>query len=122
MLEGLFRPDVEEVREAYGKYFYWSARYRGTEAADIRILKRCGWKDYRGLLAHVGKKDKSQIIYRVRQVLEELPLTNEELAVELTQLVQELGKQAVNGIGILERWVQELTDGASVEELKQVYR
>ena len=122
MLEGLFRPDVEEVREAYGKYFYWSARYRGTEAADIRILKRCGWKDYRGLLAHVGKKDKSQIIYRVRQVLEELPLTNEELAVELTQLVNELGKKAVNGIGILERWVQELTDGASVEELKQVYR
>ncbi|MCI9148035.1 MAG: hypothetical protein HFG73_07185 [Hungatella sp.] len=122
MLEGLFRPDIEAVKEAYGRYFYWNARHRGTEASDIRMLKLCGWTDYKGLLAHVGKKDKSQIIYKVRQVLEQLPLSNEELAGELEELVRGIGKQAVTGIGILERWVEELKCGASVEELKQAYR
>ena len=73
-------------------------------------------------MAHVGKKDKSQIIYKVRQVLEQLPLSNEELAGELEELVRGIGKQAVTGIGILERWVEELKCGASVEELKQAYR
>ena len=122
MLEGLFRPDIEAVKEAYGRYFYRNARYRGTEAADIRMLRLCGWTDYKGLLAHVGRKDTSQIIYKVRQVLEQLPMTNEEMAAELEGLVGELGKKAVNGIGILERWVDELKRGAAVDELKQNYR
>lgn len=122
MLEGLLRPDVEAVKEAYGKYYYWNARYRGTEAGDIRILKRCGWSDYRGLLTHVGKRDQSQMVYKVRQVLEELPLSNEEMAKELEELVQGLGKKAITGIGILERWVDELKSGIPVDELKQAYR
>ncbi len=122
MLEGLLRTDVEAVKEAYGKYYYWNARYRGTEAGDIRILKRCGWSDYRGLLTHVGKRDQSQMVYKVRQVLEELPLSNEEMAKELEELVQGLGKKAITGIGILERWVDELKSGIPVDELKQAYR
>ena len=49
-------------------------------------------------------------------------MTNEEMAAELEGLVGELGKKAVNGIGILERWVDELKRGAAVDELKQNYR
>lgn len=122
MLEGLFRPDKEDVKQAYGEYFYWNARMRGTNAADIRMLKRCGWTDYKGLLVYVGKAEKNQIVYRTRQVLEQLPLSNEEMAVELSGLVEELKKKAVNGVGILEKWVEELRNGASVEELRQMYR
>lgn len=122
MLEGLFRPDIEAVKEAYGQYFYQSARHRGTEAADIRMLKLCGWRDYKGLLACVGKKDKSQIIYKARRVLEQLPMSNEELAAELEELVRQLGQKAVNGVGLLERWADELRCGTSADELKQAYR
>ncbi len=122
MLERLFRSDVEWIRDAYGKYFYWNARHRGTEAADIRILKKCGWSDYKGLLAHVGKRDQTQLVYNVRQVLEELPLGNEEMAEELKLLVEGIGKKAVNGAGILERWVDELKSGTQAGELKQFYR
>ena len=70
----------------------------------------------------MGKRDQSQMVYKVRQVLEELPLSNEEMAKELEELVQGLGKKAITGIGILERWVDELKSGIPVDELKQAYR
>ena len=122
MLEGLLRCDVQWIRDAYGKYFYWNAMHRGTEAADIRILKKCGWSDYKGLLAHAGKRDRTQLVYKVKQILEELPLGNEEMAEELKLLVEGIGKKAVNGAGVLERWVDELKSGTQAEELKQFYR
>lgn len=117
MVAGLFREDIEGLKEEYGKYFYQGARLRGTVAADVRMLKRCGWTDYRGLLALTGKKSDQVMTYEVRELLEELPMTGRELAEELDQLLKGYGKKAKMGVGILEMWREKLRSGTDVRDL-----
>jgi hypothetical protein len=117
MVAGLFRPDMEGLKEAYGNYFYLGARHRGPVAADIRMLKKCGWKDYKGLLALVGKKSSRVAIYEIREILGELPLSSEELAGELEELIKSYGKSAKMGVGILEMWCGKLKSGVLARDL-----
>lgn len=117
MVAGLFRPDMEELKEDYGKYFYQGARLRGTVAADVRMLKRCGWKDYRGLLALTGKKNDHIATYEIRELLTELPMSSEELAEELESLIKTYGKKARIGVGILEMWCGKLRSGVLAGDL-----
>ncbi len=117
MMAELFRPDVEELKEEYGKYFYQGAKLRGTLAADARMLKKCGWTDYKGLLALTGKKNTQLMTYEVRELLGELPLSSQELGEELDQLIKSYGKKAKMGIGVLELWRDKLKSGIRVEDL-----
>ena len=117
MVAGLFRPDMEELKEAYGNYFYQGARLRGTVAADIRMLKRCGWKDYKGLLALTGKKNDHIATYEIRELLAELPMSSEELSQELDSLIRSYGKKARIGVGVLEMWRDKLKNGILAGDL-----
>lgn len=117
MLASLFRPDQEDLKKEYGKYFYDGARAHGTLAADVRMLKRCGWTDYHGLLAYMGKKKDQIMIYEIRELLQELPLDNQELGEELEQLIKGYGKKAKIGIGILEGWCEKLKSGVRAGDL-----
>ena len=56
-------------------------------------------------------------IYETKELLKELPLSTEELAEELEQLIKGYGRKAINGIGVLENWCGLLKKGIPVEDL-----
>lgn len=120
IIANLFRPDMESLQHDYGKYFYLGAKHRGTVVRDVRMMKRCGWTDYHGLLACLGKRHTNYITYETKELLKELPLSTEELAEELEQLIKGYGRKAINGIGVLlvKNWLFHLTENfISVKKL-----
>lgn len=117
MVAKLYRPDVEELQEPYGEFFYEGALRLTPTTDGIRMMKRCGWKKYDGLLAACVKDGNSIPSYLLRQLLSELPLTNEELAGELDEIIRRRNGKLDNGITILEHWRDGLWSGVSVEKL-----
>ncbi len=113
----LYRPDMESLQGEYGAYFYDKAMKQEVTVEGLRLMKRCGWTDYRGLLAAEGARDSSVAVYHIRQLIEELPISNTELAEELDGYIKKSRTKAVNGIGLLEKWRDELRDGQTVERL-----
>lgn len=113
----LYRPDKEELQNPYGAYFYEKAKRQSLTVEGLRLMKRCGWKDYKGLLVTELSRDNSLHTYHIRQILSELPLSNTELAEELDEVLKKIGRKAVNGVGLLEKWRDELKNGGSVETL-----
>lgn len=116
MLAALYRPDVEELSRQYGEYFYKAVQWRMATTADIRMLKRCGWTDYRGILA-AYRRGSNVPVYRVRELLSEIPMTNSELADELDELIRKLNGKAVNGFALLEHWRDSLRSGVTADRL-----
>lgn len=117
MVAHLYRPDIESLKREYGAYFYDKALKQGVTVEGLRIMKRCGWTDYKGLLAAEGAKNSSVAVYHIRQLIEELPMSNTELADELDGYIKKSRSKAVNGIALLEKWRDELRDGQTVERL-----
>ena len=117
MLAKLYRPDVEELQEPYGEFFYKGALRLTPTTEGIQMMKRCGWKKYDGLLASCVKDGNSIPSYLLRQLLSELPLTNEELASELDEIIRHRNGKRDNGIAILEHWRDGLWSGVSAEKL-----
>lgn len=113
----LYRPDIESLQKAYGAYFYDKALKQEVTAEGLRLMRRCGWKDYKGLLAAEGARNSNIAVYHIRQLMEELPLGNTELAEELDGYIKKSRSKAVNGITLLEKWRDELKNGQTVERL-----
>lgn len=105
---GLYRGDSEELRREYGNYFYKSAMYYGPSEADVKLLIRCGWTDFKNFLTAAVRQTGSSRLYRVRSLLSVLPLSDSEKADELDQIIRSLGKKEAQGAGLLERWRDEL--------------
>ncbi len=114
MVARLYRPS-EELKERYGAYFYEKALRKEVTIEGLRMMKQCGWTNYKGILA--AAVEKNSTTYYVHQILLELPLSSGELADELDRLIQRYAKQAVNGIGIWEKWRDDLRNGQTVKEL-----
>lgn len=117
MVAKLYRPDVEELQEPYGKFFYEGALRLTPTTDGIRMMKRCGWKNYTGLLAACVTDGSSIPSYLIRSLLSEIPMTNEELAGELDQMIQQRKGKVTNGITIMEHWRDGLLSGVPVEKL-----
>ena len=117
MVAKLYRPDVEELQEPYGQFFYEGALRLTPTTDGIRMMKRCGWKKYNGLLTSCVKDGNSIPSYLLRQLLSELPMTNEELAEELDEIIRRRNGKLDNGIAILEHWRDGLWSGVAVEKL-----
>ena len=111
MLIQLYCPDVPGLSQEYGQYFYKKALEQGVTEADVKMLKQWGWKEYKGLLATLKKKEKNINVWETAFVLRELPLEPKELGEELDRLIQSYGKEAVTGMGMLEKWRDELLQG-----------
>lgn len=113
----LYRPDMESLKKEYGAYFYDKALKQEVTVEGLRLMKRCGWTDYKGLLAAEGARNSSVAVYQIRQLIQEMPMSNTELADELDGYIKKSRAKAVNGIGLLEKWRDELRDGQTVERL-----
>lgn len=117
MVAKLYRPDVQKLQEPYGQFFYEGALRLTPTTEGIQMMKRCGWKNYNGLLASCVKDGNSIPSYLLRQLLNELPMTNEELAAELDEIIRRRNGKLDNGIAILEHWRDGLWSGVAVEKL-----
>lgn len=90
MLTGLFHSGIPGLKEEYGAYFYKSALNCGTESYHISMLKRCEWKNYRGLLTAVVERERIiglNETYRLEQLLSELPMNRDEKIKELDEIL-----------------------------------
>ncbi len=117
MVAKLYRPDVAELQKPYGEFFYEGALRLMPTTEGIRMMKRCGWEKYEGLLASCVKDGNSMPSYLLRQLLSEIPMSNEELAKELDEIIQHRSAKLNNGVAILEHWRDGLRSGVSVEKL-----
>lgn len=113
----LYRPDREELKKPYGAYFYEKAKRQSLTQEGIRMMKRCGWTDYRGLLATEFGRRNSFYAYQIRLLISELPLSSTEVAEELDEILKKVGKKAINGISLVEKWRDELKNGGSLDSL-----
>ena len=117
MVARLYRPDMENLKKEYGAYFYDKAMKQEVTVEGLRLMKRCGWTEYKGLLAAEAARNKNVAVYMIRQLVEELPLSNVELAKELDGYIKMSRTKAVNGIALLEKWRDELRDGQTPDRL-----
>ncbi len=117
MVAKLYRPDVEDLQEPYGRFFYEGALRLTPTTDGIQMMKRCGWKNYTGLLSACVTDGNSIPSYLIRSLLSELPMTNQELADELDQMIRQRKGKVTNGITIMEHWRDGLLSGVPVEKL-----
>lgn len=115
MAAGLYRSDIEELQPLYGRYFYNTATKRVPSVLAVRMMKRCGWKDYRGILTRALELRKKLGLYDIMQILRELPLTGQELADELDGWLSQNGKQ--KELSIYETWRDALRGGTAPQDL-----
>lgn len=117
MIARLYRSDVTELQQAYGRYFYEKANRQEPTAAAMQMLKRCGWTDYQGILTNALEKKDTIGSYYILQLIREMPLDSQTAADELDHFIKRNEKKAVKGIAMLEKWRDELRNGGSTETL-----
>lgn len=88
ILMNLIMPEYEEVCQVCGEYLYKRLKITGQFAEYLDALLRCGWKDWKGLLAYCIQKDNQVVYHRMLSNLRDLPITNGEKAAELRQIQQ----------------------------------
>lgn len=115
MIARLYRPDIEGLNKEYGAYFYDKAMKQEMTVEGLRLMKRCGWTEYKGLLAAEAARSFSMPVYLIQQLVKELPLSNVELAKELDSYIKNNPSKTVNGINLLEKWRDELRNGQTVD-------
>lgn len=86
ILMEMINPQDDFVREVCGAYFYKRVMLTGWLQNYLDALLRCGWKNWKGLLAHCAAKENQVVYHRMISVLERLPIANGEKAAELRQL------------------------------------
>ena len=121
VLYRLMRTDKPELCRQYGEYFYSYAKTNGPTPMIVQVLVDCGWKDFDNFLVWASLKDKeTSWSYRLRSLIDVLPVTNEQVLKEL-QIIHDswtAQKKAVNGISVLERWIKQIQDGADCNALR----
>ena len=117
VLEALFNSRIPELKKEYGLYFYKSALHYGTEEYHIRMLKRCGWEDYRGLITAAAERGirYGGDIHRLRWLLEELPLDRMQKAKELDEILTSKNIED-RYLYTLSTWKYELEKGEDCHE------
>lgn len=114
MLKNLIIPENEELCRKIGSFWYNKVKASGGNSEDIRMLNMLGWKDYKGLLSSMVKHDKDMNVHQIILLLSDMPFTAEEYREELEPLVKGPLK-GKNGIGLLERYLEELNAGVIPE-------
>lgn len=115
MAAGLYRSDIAELQPLYGRYFYRIAMKQIPSVLAVRMMKRCGWTDYKGILTRALELRKSLGLYDTMRILRELPLTGQELADELDAWLLQNGQQ--NERMVYEDWRDALRSGTSPQDL-----
>ena len=121
-IKRLYNPDINGMKEKYGKFYYNIILSRVPYAADIEFLNKLEWKDYRDFLK--GKidieKNAPKLHNRVRTIgyiLNEVPISESELIKQIEELLEMDKKTKRMSINLCERWLERLKSGVKVKEL-----
>ena len=121
-LKSLYNPDIKEIKEKYGKFYYNIILSRIPYSDDIAFLNKLGWTDYRDFLK--GKidieKNAPKLHNRVRSIgyiLNEVPISESELIKQIEELFEMDKKVKRMSINLCERWLERLKSGVKVKEL-----
>ena len=121
-LKSLYNPDIKEIKEKYGKFYYNIILSRIPYSDDIEFLNKLGWTDYRDFLK--GKidieKNAPKLHNRVRSIgyiLNEVPISESELIKQIEELLEMDKKTKRMSINLCERWLERLNSGVKVKEL-----
>ena len=121
-LKSLYNPDIKEIKEKYGKFYYNIILSRIPYSDDIEFLNKLGWTDYRDFLK--GKidieKNAPKLHNRVRSIgyiLNEVPISESELIKQIEELFEMDKKMKRMSINLCERWLERLKSGVKVKEL-----
>jgi hypothetical protein len=118
LLYRLRRRNDENLKESYCQYFYSRALREGPSAADVAILKENGWTDFKGFVETACKTFQgSAWVYRVRELIWELPMESEQLTEELEAVKKAWAGKTINGSSVIDRWLEQLHNGASKHEV-----
>ena len=121
-LKNLYNPDIKEIKEKYGAFYYNIILSRIPYSDDIEFLNKLGWSDYRDFLK--GKidieKNAPKLHNRVRSIgyiLNEVPISESELIKQIEELLEMDKKMKRMSINLCERWLERLKSGVKVKEL-----
>ena len=121
-LKSLYNPDIKEIKEKYGKFYYNIILSRIPYSDDIEFLNKLGWTDYRDFLK--GKidieKNAPKLHNRVRSIgyiLNEVPISESELIKQIEELFEMDKKTKRMSINLCERWLERLNSGVKVKDL-----
>lgn len=87
--------DNAEVCALAGEWLYRWTRATGNFSYHFNDLLTCGWKNWKGLLAHCAGKQGEVSYYAIYEWIQRLPLSGPEKAEELKKLDQLVQRKAV---------------------------
>lgn len=121
-LKNLYNPDIKEMKEKYGKFYYNIILSRVPYQEDIEFLNKLGWSDYRYFLK--GKidieKNAPKLHNRIRAIsyiLNEVPISESELTKQIEEILEMDRKTKRMSINLCESWLEKLNNGVKVKEL-----
>ena len=86
LISWLIDGDNPEVCDLAGAWLYRWTKVSGKFSYHFSDLQVCGWKNWKGLLAHCVGKQGEVSYYNIMEWIQRLPLSNLEKAEELRQL------------------------------------
>ena len=119
-LKNLYNPDIEGMKEKYGKFYYSILLYRTPYDEDIEFLNKLEWKDYKDFLKGKMRKDLTTLSYRIIRIsyfIKDIPISEEDLKTQIEELLEKYKKLQKSTITICEEWLDKLNSGAKVKEL-----
>ena len=121
-IKNLYNPDIEGMKEKYGKFYYNIILYRTPYSEDIEFLNKLEWTDYKSFLK--GRidieKNPSAFANRVRYVgyvLQDTLMSESDLIEQLEEIMAMNKKNPKIPVNLCERWLAKLKSGVKVKEL-----
>nr|WP_314387247.1 hypothetical protein [uncultured Fusobacterium sp.] len=121
-IKNLYNPDIEGMKEKYGKFYYNIILYRTPYSEDIEFLNKLEWTDYKSFLK--GRidieKNPSAFANRVRYIgyiLQDTMISESDLIEQLEEIMAMNKKNPKIPVNLCERWLAKLKSGVKVKEL-----
>ena len=119
-LKNLYNPDIEGMKEKYGKFYYSILLYRTPYDEDIEFLNKLEWKDYKDFLKGKMRKDLTTLSYRIIHIsyfIKDVPISEEDLKNQIKELLENSKKTQKSTIPLCQEWLDKLNSGVKVKEL-----
>ena len=121
-IKNLYNPDIEGMKEKYGKFYYNIILSRSPYSEDIEFLNKLEWKDYKSIIKGKYNIETLPFIFpdRIRSIaniLQEIPISENDLIEQLEEIIAMNKKNPKISVNLCDRWLTRLKSGGKVKEL-----
>ena len=121
-IKNLYNPDIEGMKEKYGKFYYNIILSRTPYDEDIEFLNKLEWKDYKSIIKGKYNIETLPFIFpnRIRSIaniLQEIPISENDLIEQLEEIIAMNKKNPKISVNLCDRWLTRLKSGGKVKEL-----